>query len=52
MSFHRPLRSMPNEYKDINLPVAADTYGSDAAVATFGVHYQVNSLGSRQIATK
>jgi hypothetical protein len=30
----------------------SDTYGEDAAAATFGFHYQVDSLGSRQITTK
>lgn len=29
-----------------------DTYGSDAALGTFGIHLQVNTLGSRQIITK
>ena len=29
-----------------------DTYGADAAVLTFGIHYQINSLGSRQITIK
>ena len=29
-----------------------DTYGSDAALATFGLHVQVDTLGSRQVATK
>lgn len=31
---------------------AADTYASDAAVATFGVHYECDTVGSRQTTTK
>jgi hypothetical protein len=30
----------------------ADTYASDAAVKTYGYHYQIDTLGSRQIGTK
>ena len=29
-----------------------DTYGSDAALVQIGIHYQVNTLGSRQVETK
>lgn len=29
-----------------------DTYGADAAVSTFGYHYLVNSLGSRELGAK
>jgi hypothetical protein len=31
---------------------AADTYNSDVALATVGIHYQIDTLGSRQISTK
>ena len=31
---------------------AEDTYGADAVVLTFGIHYQINSLGSRNIISK
>lgn len=31
---------------------AADTYASDAALGTFGIHYEVDTVGSRQISTK
>ena len=31
---------------------AADTYASGAAIATVGVHYEIDTIGSRQIATK
>lgn len=38
-------------YRDPTLP--ADTYGSDAALSfTFGYHYQVDGLGSREIGVK
>lgn len=33
-------------------PTDNDTYGTDAAIATFGVHVQVDTLGSRQVGTK
>lgn len=29
-----------------------DTYGSDAALATFGIHVEVDTLGSRQVGVK
>jgi len=29
-----------------------DTYAADAVVMTFGIHYQIDTLGSRQITTK
>lgn len=32
--------------------VGGDTYGADAALATFGLHVQVDTLGSRQVAVK
>jgi hypothetical protein len=31
---------------------SADDYAGDALVMTVGLHYQVDTLGSRQIATK
>lgn len=31
---------------------ASDTYGADAAISTFGIHYEIDTLGSRQITTK
>jgi hypothetical protein len=31
---------------------AGDTYGADAAAATLGFHYQLNTMGSRLISTK
>ena len=31
---------------------AEDTYAHDAAVLTFGIHYQIDTLGSREIYTK
>lgn len=31
---------------------AADTYNDGAVIATFGIHYQVDTMGGRQIATK
>lgn len=31
---------------------AADTYASDAALGTFGIHHEVDTVGSRQISTK
>lgn len=31
---------------------SGDTYSSDAAIGTFGWHYQVDTIGSRQITTK
>lgn len=34
------------------IAASADEYGGDAVVATMGMHYQVNTLGSRQIGTK
>jgi len=34
------------------IAASADEYGGDAKVSTMGIHYQVNTLGSRQIATK
>lgn len=33
-------------------PTDNDTYGSDVALATFGVHVQIDTLGSRQVAIK
>jgi len=33
-------------------PTDEDTYGADAAVATFGLHVQVDTLGSRQVGVK
>jgi hypothetical protein len=34
------------------IAASADEYGGDAIVATVGVHYQVDTIGSRQIGTK
>jgi hypothetical protein len=34
------------------IAAVGDAYGGDALVATLGLHYQVNTLGSRQIGTK
>lgn len=31
---------------------AGDAYAGDALIATVGIHYQVNTLGSRQVGTK
>jgi hypothetical protein len=33
-------------------PTDNDTYGADAALATFGLHVQVDTLGSRQVVVK
>lgn len=33
-------------------PTDNDTYGSDAALATFGLHVQIDTLGSRQVGIK
>lgn len=33
-------------------PTDADTYGHDAAIATFGLHVQLDTMGSRQVGTK
>ena len=42
--FHLRLFRDPND--------GDDTYGSDAALATFGLHVLVDSFGSREVATK
>ena len=39
-------------YRDPNGGSGNDTYGSDAAVTTFGYHYRVNTTGSRTIDAK
>jgi hypothetical protein len=33
-------------------PTDSDTYGADAALLTFGLHIEVDTIGSRQITTK
>jgi hypothetical protein len=33
-------------------PTDNDTYGADAALATFGIHVLIDTIGSRQIGTK
>lgn len=42
--FHFRLWRDPND--------VADTYGADAAIGTVGIHYECDTLGSRQITTK
>lgn len=39
-------------YRDPGVGNPDDTYGSDAAVPTFGYHYQMDTTGSRQVTTK
>ena len=39
-------------YRDPNNVDGLDTYGSDALLISFGLHYQVDALGSRLITTK
>lgn len=39
-------------FKLERIAAAGDAYTGDALVATLGIHYQVNTMGSRQIGTK